>query len=200
MGITIAKKAKEQAPSVALQILPSSDTVAHVPPDTNCIVSPGSSPHHKLLQRITVLIRKLVACFTFCFCLGIAHAAITVGTCKSTKNTYPTISAAIAAAPANGVINVCPGTYPEQLIITKPLTINGLVIANQPGITITAPPTGVLPTPGTIQTFAQIFVNNAGGPVNLSNLSIVGSTLIPPDWYRKQYLRHHLRLPILWNR
>jgi hypothetical protein len=128
------------------------------------------------------MLRKLVVCSTFCFCLGLAHAAITVGTCKSTKNPYTTISAAITASPAYGVINVCPGTYAEQLIIAKPLTINGLAIANQPGVTITAPPAGVAAIPGASnnddQIFAQVLANNAGGPVNLSNLAIVGSTLL----------------------
>jgi hypothetical protein len=128
------------------------------------------------------MLRKLVLCSTFCFCLGIAHAAVTVGTCQSAKNTYPTISAAIKAAPPYGTINVCPGTYAEQLIISKPLTINGLAIANQPGVTIVAPPTGVAAIPGASnnddQIFAQVLVNNAGGPVNLSNLSIIGSTLL----------------------
>src|SRR3990172_9529762 len=36
---------------------------------------------------------------------------------------YSTVSAAIGAAIAGDTMNVCPGTYPEQLIIDKPLTV-----------------------------------------------------------------------------
>jgi len=39
-----------------------------------------------------------------------------VGTCHTPS--YSTISAAVAAAPAGTIINVCPGTYAEQVFIT----------------------------------------------------------------------------------
>jgi hypothetical protein len=121
--------------------------------------------------------KVVITCTLFLFCLGFAHASVTVGNCKSASSPYSTISQAITASPANGVIYVCPGTYPEQLIITKPLSIVGLSIPNQPGVTITAPTTGLPPTAGTESSYTQILVNQAGGPVNLSNLSIVAGGL-----------------------
>ena len=120
---------------------------------------------------------RFTVSLTFCLCLGVAHAAITVGTCNSDKHPYTTISAAISAAPAGSVINVCPGTYPEQLTIVKPLTINGVVIPNQPGATVTGPATGAIAIPGTTNVWTQILVNNAGGPVNLNNLSIAADSV-----------------------
>src|SRR5579884_1938723 len=39
---------------------------------------------------------------------------------------YSTIGAAVAAAHPGAVIDICPGLYPEQLIITKPLTLRGI--------------------------------------------------------------------------
>jgi hypothetical protein len=41
---------------------------------------------------------------------------------------YSTIMAAISAAPAGAEIDICPALYPEQLIITKPLTLRGLSV------------------------------------------------------------------------
>jgi len=112
----------------------------------------------------------------FASCLGIAHATITVGTCKSEKNPYLTISSAITASPVNGLIQICPGTYPESIVITKPLTLTGLTLAGQQGVTITGPVTGLLPINGS--QFFQVYVNNAAGPVNLYNISVLGGPLL----------------------
>jgi hypothetical protein len=113
--------------------------------------------------------RTLVLCWIFFACLGIAHAQLTVGTCKSAKNPYLTISSAVAAAPASGTIQICPGTYPEQLIITKPLSLVGLTIAGHPGVTITSPAGGVIANGAN---YSLIDIENVPGPVNLKNLSI----------------------------
>ena len=59
--------------------------------------------------------RTIIIGFTLCFCIRASLAAVTVGTCRPSENKYTTISAAITAAPAGGVINVCPGTYAEQI-------------------------------------------------------------------------------------
>ena len=116
--------------------------------------------------------RTLLLCLTCSLGLGTAHATLTVGKCTSARNPYATISEAIKEAPAYGEIQVCPGTYPEQLTIDKPVTITGLVIEGQPGVTITAPATGLVQLPGLYSTYAQIFADNVGGPVNLSNLTV----------------------------
>jgi len=44
-------------------------------------------------------------------------------TCKGA--TYPTINAAVAAANPGDTIKVCPGTYPENVAVNKPLTFLG---------------------------------------------------------------------------
>lgn len=43
---------------------------------------------------------------------------------------YTTIGAAVTAAASGDVIAVCPAVYPEQLVITKPLTLRGLPVNN----------------------------------------------------------------------
>ena len=123
----------------------------------------------------SVKIRTFLVCLTCSLGLGSAYAATTiniVGHCTSAKSNYATISAAIAATPANGVIEVCPGTYAEQITIQKPVTITGIVVAGQPGVTITAPASGLTQLPGLYSTYAQIFADNVNGAVNLSNLTV----------------------------
>ena len=39
---------------------------------------------------------------------------------------YTSIQAAVTASPAGSKIQVCPGTYNEQVVINKPLTIDGV--------------------------------------------------------------------------
>ena len=116
--------------------------------------------------------RTVLASLIVCFCLHVGHAAVTVGTCQSAKHPYTTISEGIAAVAAGGVVNVCPGVYAEQLEIDKPITVQGIVVANQPGVTIIPPSSGLNSLPAGSGFYPQIFVNSAGGAVHLSNLSV----------------------------
>src|SRR5271154_1139769 len=51
--------------------------------------------------------------------------ANTVGTCEP-GNQYPTIQAAVNAATPGSTVNICPGTYTEQVLITKNLHLVGV--------------------------------------------------------------------------
>lgn len=62
---------------------------------------------------------------------GVAHAdgkTLTVGKsntdCPNAE--YTTIAAAVTAAAPGDVIEICPALYPEQLVISKPLTLRGV--------------------------------------------------------------------------
>ena len=64
-------------------------------------------------------------------------ASVVVGNCKALA-TYPTIQLAVNSVPPNSTVFVCPGTYAEQVLITKNLTLtgvsgNGLAGANAAG-------------------------------------------------------------------
>ena len=118
------------------------------------------------------------------FILGSNSFASTlfVGSCHSSS--YPTISAAVAAATPGSVIDVCPGTYPEQVFISQPLTLQGITSGggDRARITVPASVTGgapnwtFVPDPDFINKVApQIFVNSPSGPVKISNLTIDGS-------------------------
>lgn len=114
--------------------------------------------------------RKILTGLIFCFGFKMSLAAVTVGTCRPDQISYPTISAAIAAAPAWGVVDVCPGTYAEQLEIDKPLTLRG--VHGTP--TIVAPSTGLNELPAGSGFFPQVLADNAR-EVRLLHLAIDGS-------------------------
>jgi hypothetical protein len=102
-----------------------------------------------------------------------------VGACGLTGVTsFPTIAAALAATPAPNVVKVCPGTYPEQVIITIPVTLQG-ALANGKGQAFITVPSGGLKTnasdSGGDPVAAEIYVDNATGPVNISNIGVDGS-------------------------
>jgi hypothetical protein len=46
-----------------------------------------------------------------------------VGTCRPTLTSYPTISAAVSTVPAGSIVEVCPGTYAEQVTISQPVPL-----------------------------------------------------------------------------
>ncbi len=54
-----------------------------------------------------------------------SSTTVAVGTCTKFPS-YITIQQAVTAVPAGGTVKVCPGTYPEQVTITKNLTLIGI--------------------------------------------------------------------------
>lgn len=104
-------------------------------------------------------------------------ATYLVGSCKPGFLSFTTISAALAATPAPSVVEVCPGTYPEQVEITQPVTLTGINVDLSAQVVITPPPSGLVSMflLGRGQTAPQIWVNNvSGGPVNIYNLTVDG--------------------------
>jgi len=102
-----------------------------------------------------------------------------VGTCRPHLKSYPTISAAVSdPATANSTIFVCAGTYEEQVIITQPLTLEGVPVGENRAAIITPPFGGGGQSVTPLSLFGNsavpnIFVSGAG-PVNLKNLVVDG--------------------------
>ncbi len=79
---------------------------------------------------------KLMKCVSFAFCMvaslcAIVHAdakTLTVGKAKADcpNAEYSTIASAITAAAPGDIIEICAALYPEQLVISKPLTLRGV--------------------------------------------------------------------------
>lgn len=104
-------------------------------------------------------------------------ANVQVGTCLPHLKSYSTISAAVSAVPAESTVHVCPGTYAEQVTITKQLTLVGVAagMANQAMIAV--PAAGLLQSTTSMfgeSVAAQVFVNSAG-PVNITNIAVDGT-------------------------
>jgi hypothetical protein len=127
-------------------------------------------------------------------CLAPSHlfaatAVVTPTGTTACKNltTFNTISAAVTAVPAGSTIYICPGTYAEQVVITKKLTLtgvasNGLTASSALGgnnPVIVSPAGGMIVNSfdlvGSFPTAAQILVENTAGPVDISNIAVDGS-------------------------
>jgi hypothetical protein len=99
-----------------------------------------------------------------------------VGNC-AVGFSYPTISAAVAGSPAGATIDICPGTYPEQVLITKNLKLTGIQSGTS-GAVLILPPSGGLVQNG-VDIFnnpvaAQIFVQGASDVI-ITNLVVDGT-------------------------
>lgn len=116
------------------------------------------------MSNLKYLVLLFICSFSYA-----SHASVTVGSCKPSDRSYTTISAAIAEASSGEVIEVCSGTYAEQLKIDKPLSIRGIG-----DVTLIFPPHGLAPIHKRSGTYSQVLVHNVGGPVKLSYISIEG--------------------------
>jgi len=113
-------------------------------------------------------------------CLSVQTAsasAVVVGTCKNLV-TFSTIQAAVNAVPSGSTVNVCPGTYAEQVTITKKLILTG-VQAGTGDASVIVPPSGGLVQNGSDifgnPVAAQIFVASTSGAVTVSHLTVDGT-------------------------
>jgi len=104
-------------------------------------------------------------------------ATVFVGTC-GTPN-VSTIQAAVTAAPPGSTVNVCPGTYPEQVTINKRLTLQGVTSGTLNQAVVTAPAGGIVQNTVSLATAypiaAQIYVHDTARAVTISNLTVDGS-------------------------
>jgi hypothetical protein len=114
--------------------------------------------------------------------LLVAHLAVAddndfaVGTCKPKLTSFSTIQAAVSAVPPGSTVLVCPGVYPEQVTISRPLTLQGIADSNLDQIVITVPGTGLANVMSVFGELVatQVLVLNAS-PVNITNIAVDGT-------------------------
>jgi hypothetical protein len=108
-----------------------------------------------------------------------ASTSATVGLCAGPGTHYTTIGAAVSAAGVT-TVDVCPGTYAEQVLITKNLKLTGIANGSSDAAVV-VPPSGGLVQNG-VDIFgnpvaAQIFVasTTASPSVTVSHLTVDGT-------------------------
>jgi copper-binding protein NosD len=110
---------------------------------------------------------------------ALANTTVAVGpsTCQPSRAHYPSIQAAVDGSPAGTNVLVCPGTYPEQVVIDKPLSLTGVTDGTGDAAIITVPLAGLVQN-GTHSSLGpvavQLLVENTE-LVTVSNLTIDGS-------------------------
>ncbi|MGB8540932.1 MAG: right-handed parallel beta-helix repeat-containing protein [Candidatus Acidiferrales bacterium] len=129
----------------------------------------------RIHYRIVLVL--LFSAVAFAFGAPATHATTyIVGTCK-TGTTFSTIQDALNALPAPNMVEVCPGIYDEQVTITKPVTLEGIVSSGYDQAIIGVP-SGGLKINATDDTgasvAAQVLVQDVAD-VDISNLVIDGS-------------------------
>lgn len=120
------------------------------------------------IQGLLVVLALLVAAYPA------TAATYYVGTCHA--NSFPTISAAVSDVAAGSVIDVCPGEYNEQVIISKSLTLQGapnLNNANQPLVLGVSTGSTAQSRVLGLDLLPTIWVT--AGTVNISNLAVAAS-------------------------
>jgi hypothetical protein len=97
-----------------------------------------------------------------------------VGTCKPGPF-FSTITAALTATPPPNIVKVCPATYLEQVHITYPVTLQGMISGNSGEVIIASPPNGLVVNATDDlgdPIAAQLFVEAQPGPISISDITL----------------------------
>src|ERR1700735_3879079 len=137
------------------------------------IVKEGRSMKNKFGKAI---VSGLALAFANCMAVSANASTVFVGGCGSP--TFTTTQAAVNTAPAASTVNVCPGSYPEQVTINKRLTLQGVAFGTSNQAVVTAPAGGIVANTVSLATAypiaAQIYMHDATG-VTIANLTVDGS-------------------------
>jgi hypothetical protein len=129
------------------------------------------------IQKRTLARALALPALLFLLAQAAYAAPLIVGTCMPGTH-FTTISAAVAAAPSGSTIDVCPGTYPEQVMITTSnLTLVGVENGTSDAAVVVPPSGGVVANATDIfgnSVAAQIFVQGATA-VSIARLTVDGS-------------------------
>jgi Right handed beta helix region len=131
-------------------------------------------------QRIYLAV-LLLSFAVFAYAKTPPPPTLEVGTCLNGYTHFTTIQLAVNAAPAGATILVCPGIYPEQVVIGEALTLKGVTLAGASGATVAPPPGAAFTTyPNLVATSfftpiaPQVLIQNTKN-VALTNLTVDGT-------------------------
>lgn len=107
-----------------------------------------------------------------------AQTTVAVGKCQPKKTSFPTIQQALNATPPGATIDVCPGFYPEQILVYQAVTIKGIASGGQGAAVITVPNGGLQQNTTSLATgnpiAAQVLVQ-AATSANITNMTVDGA-------------------------
>jgi hypothetical protein len=155
----------------------------------NAMLTEVLANRRKFMTRIRALILGLLCVVVLATNLmAVTYTSGQVGTClKFYTNLGPTIQGAVNQMAPGGVLYVCPGVYNEQVVITQPLTLNGVATTNNPPSTAASVVIASPPGPGGayqnttsltsgLPIAAQLLINGVTtGDVNIYNLTVDGN-------------------------
>jgi hypothetical protein len=109
------------------------------------------------------------------FSLQAFAGTFVVGTCSSAG--FPNIKTAVKSAPAGSTIEICPGTYAEQVLIQKNLTLTGIASNGDTGSSASGANNPVITTPsgGLVANASDL---NGSGPI-AAQIAVVSPTSTP---------------------
>ena len=130
-----------------------------------------------LLWRAT-LTAGVIAVMTGLTAQQMRAATVYVGSCVANVTTYSTIQAAVNNLKAT-TIRVCPGNYPEQVIITRNLTLTGIASGTADNPTVVIPSGGFVANTTALTNgsaiAAQILAESPATDVTISYLAVDGT-------------------------
>src|SRR5256884_8230393 len=106
-------------------------------------------------------------------------STVQVGNCLTGPQNFSTISAAVSSVPPGSTVEVCPGTYAEQVAITKALTLVGVTSGTANQVLITVPSAGLVQNAVSMfgeSVAAQVLVEEAGAGAGDNTNNIGGGT------------------------
>jgi hypothetical protein len=120
----------------------------------------------------------ILACGLILAAAPLFAQTVAVGTCQPNKTSFPKIQQALNATPPGATIDVCPGLYPEQILVYQAVTLKGIASGNQGAAIISVPNGGLLQNATSLATgaaiAAQILVQSATG-VTITNITVDGA-------------------------
>ncbi len=111
---------------------------------------------------------------------------LVVGTCKPSSHPYTTIQSAVNAAAPGATVQVCPGTYAEQVVIATPLTLKGISAPPLANPTVVPPSGGLVvgnvqpvASPDAVASMIAVNTHGVSGAVNITGLALDDQNACP---------------------
>lgn len=132
-----------------------------------------------MTTKLSLLLLGTAASFALAATHDASAAIRQVGTCTTNPLQYTAIQSAVNAAQTNDKVQICPGSWPEQVVVAKAITLTNVPDMAFP--TVAIPASGAVRNGTTLSgkaLAAQILVvspNPLSGKVNVRNLIVDGT-------------------------